>query len=90
MRNMKKHTYKRTFAGSKGFTLVETLVAIALLIVVITGAYTAAQAGLSGAILSKEEVAAFYLAQEGVEEIRNLRDNNGLVANNWLAGMLLW
>lgn len=71
----------------KGFTLVESLVAIALLITVITAAYAAAQSGLSGAILSKEEVAAFYLAQEGVEEIRNLRDNNSLTGDNWLAGI---
>lgn len=77
---MKHHT-------QKGFTLVETLAAITLLIVVITGTYAAAQTGLSGATLSREEVAAFYLAQEGIEMIRNVRDENGLADRDWLTGI---
>jgi prepilin-type N-terminal cleavage/methylation domain-containing protein len=72
---------------NKGFTLVETLVAISVLIVAVTGAYAAAQTGLSSSIFSKNEIVAFYLAQEGIEGIRNLRDENGIKGQNWLAGV---
>lgn len=71
----------------KGFTLVETLVAITILLVAITGAYSAAQTGLSGATYSRDQVVAIYLAQEGVEQIRNMRDENGIAGRNWLTGI---
>lgn len=69
---------------SKGFTLVETLIAIAILVMAVTGAFAAAQNGLALTELSKNQTTAFYLAQEAVEYIRNLRDNNGLDGISWL------
>jgi prepilin-type N-terminal cleavage/methylation domain-containing protein len=63
---------------SKGFTLVETLVAISILLAVITGAYSAAESGIKSSIYSKNQITAFYLAQEGMEQIRNMRDQNAL------------
>lgn len=71
----------------KGFTLVETLVAISVLVLAITGAFSAAQGGISSYIFSKDQTISFYLAQESVEQIRNLRDENGLKGNNWLSGI---
>lgn len=73
--------------NSKGFTLVETLIAITILILAVTGAFAAAQNGISSAIFSKDQIVAFYLAQEGVEHIRNLRDQNGLAGTTWLDGI---
>ncbi len=73
--------------NTTGFTLVETLVAIAILVTAVIGASTAAQKGLSLSILSKDEVTAFYLAQEAVEQIRNMRDENGLNGRDWLYGI---
>ncbi len=70
----------------KGFTIIESLVAIAILVAAITGALSAAQSGLSSYIYSKNQVAAFYLAQEAYEQIRNLRDENLLSGRNWLYG----
>lgn len=72
---------------SKGFTLVETLVAIGILVTAVTGAFTAAQAGISSAIYSKDQIIAFNLAGEGVEQIRNLRDENGIKGQNWMSGI---
>ena len=72
---------------NKGFTLIETLIAISILILAVTGAYAAAQNGISSAIFSKDQITAFYLAQEGVEQIRNLRDQNGITGSSWLAGI---
>jgi prepilin-type N-terminal cleavage/methylation domain-containing protein len=71
----------------KGFTLVETLVAVGILVIAILGTFTAAQSGLSSTIFSKEQIAAFELAQEGVEQIRNIRDQNGLLSQPWLTGI---
>ncbi|KND48666.1 MAG: putative Type IV pilus pilin [Parcubacteria bacterium C7867-005] len=78
---MKKNIYK------KGFTLVETLVAIGILVLAVSGAFSAAQSGLSSSVFSKDQVIAFYLAAEGVEQIRNIRDNNGLADQPWLTGL---
>lgn len=73
----------------KGFTLIETLVAITILILAVTGAFAAAQNGISSATFSKDQIIAFYLAQEGVEQIRNMRDRNGITqpAGGWLTGI---
>ncbi len=69
-----------------GFTLIETLVAITILITIITAAFSAAQSGISLSTLSRDQIIAFYLAGEGVEQIRNMRDENGLKKQNWLTG----
>lgn len=72
---------------TKGFSLVETLVAISILVTVVTGAYAAAQSGISSASSSKNQIIAFYLAQEGMEQIRNMRDENGINGRPWLQGI---
>jgi prepilin-type N-terminal cleavage/methylation domain-containing protein len=70
-----------------GFTLVETLVAIGVLVLAITGAFTAAQSGLSSYINSKNQAIAINLAQEAVEYIRATRDTNKINNSNWLSGI---
>ncbi|MEK7461476.1 MAG: prepilin-type N-terminal cleavage/methylation domain-containing protein, partial [Patescibacteria group bacterium] len=72
---------------NKGFTIIESLVAIAVLILAITGTASAIQTGISSYVFSKDQIIAFYLAQEGFEQIRNIRDENGLLNQNWLAGI---
>jgi len=74
-------------AQSRGFSLVETLVAVGILVVAVVGALTAAQSGISSSIFSKNQVIAIYLAQEGVEVIRNIRDENALNDRSWLVGI---
>ncbi len=71
----------------KGFTLLEVLVAISILIITITATFSAAQNGLSSAIEARDQVVAFYLAQEAVELVRNVRDENSLQGVNWLSGI---
>ena len=68
---------------NKGFTIVESLVAISILVLAITGATSAIQTGISSYIFSKDQIIAFYLAQEGFEQIRNIRDENGLKKISW-------
>lgn len=60
----------------KGFTLVETLVAIAILLLGIVAASTAAQSGLSSTKTVRERIAAMFLAQEAVEGVKNIKDSN--------------
>ena len=72
---------------NKGFTIVESLVAITILVLAVTGAASAIQTGISSYIFSKDQIIAFYLAQEGFEQIRNIRDENGLKNQDWLTGI---
>lgn len=72
---------------SSGFTLVETLVAISILLVAIAGPLTIAIRGLSSANIARDQLIANYLAQEAIEYIRSVRDNNVLQGSNWLAGV---
>ncbi len=62
----------------KAFTLVETLVAVALLALTIVLPYYAIQRSLSASYTSRDDLLAASLAQEGLEYIRAVRDANYL------------
>jgi prepilin-type N-terminal cleavage/methylation domain-containing protein len=63
---------------NQGFTIVESLVAISILTVSILATYTAVQGSLKSSNVAKDKITAFYLAQEAVEFIKNLKDENSL------------
>ncbi len=63
---------------NQGFTLVETLVAITILLLVIVGPMTAAQRGIQQSYFSNEQIIATFLAQEAVEGMRVFRDGSAL------------
>ena len=65
-----------------GFTLVEMLVAISIFSVSILGLMSVLASGIAGANFAKQKVTATYLAQEGIEYLRNKRDNYMLFPNN--------
>lgn len=72
--------------------MLESIVAIAILSLSVSGVFSAVQQSLSQAITAKNEVKAFHLAQEAMETIRNKRDANQLSiiktgSGNWLAGI---
>jgi prepilin-type N-terminal cleavage/methylation domain-containing protein len=73
-----------SYGTQKGFTIVESLVAIAILVAAVTGTMTAVQTGISSYIITKEQITAFYLAQEGFEQLKNMRDQNSLEGRSWL------
>ena len=66
---------------------MESLVAISILVVVIMSAMSSVQSGISSYIFSKDQIVAFYLAQEGFEQIKNIRDENRLNNRGWLDGI---
>lgn len=69
------------------FTLIETLVAISVLIMALVGPLSIAEQSLRSAYYSRDQVTAFYLAQEGIEYVRGVRDQNYLTANTWLTNL---
>lgn len=71
----------------KGFTLVEAMVAISILSLAVTGPLIIAQKGIDSAIYARDQITAFYLAQEAVEYIRNARDTNRITGASWLNGL---
>ena len=76
----------------RGFTLVETLVAITIIALAIVGPLYAVQQSLNSSRIARDVLIASSLAQEGVEYVRAVRDGNYLVnlsspgTRNWLAG----
>lgn len=57
-----------------GFTLVETLVAITILLLVIIGPLTISSSSVRSTAFASEQVTAFFLAQEGAELAQMERD----------------
>jgi len=65
---------------NKGFTIIETLVAVFILSVAITGPLVFAQSGLRAAFLARDQITALFLAQDAMETIKNMRDTKGLTS----------
>ena len=59
-----------------GFTLIETLVAISLLTIAIVAPMSLTAQSLASAYYARDQITAFYLAQEAIEAIRSVRDGN--------------
>lgn len=77
---------------SGGFTVLESIVAIFILSMSISGAFSAVVQGLSQSAIAKDEIKAFYLAQEAFEIIKNKRDTNQIAkldnpSITWLDGI---
>ncbi len=66
----------------KGFTLVETLVALSIFTTAVLAMLIILSQGISQTSYAKNKLVATYLAQEGVEYFRNLRDNYMLYGAN--------
>ena len=67
-------TYHHLHHKQDGFSLVETLVAISILLVVMIGPMTISMSTARSTSFSSEQVVAFFLAQEGAELAQRARD----------------
>lgn len=64
----------------KGFTLLETMIAVSILALATAGPLYAASRSLVAAQISRDQLTASHLAQEGVEHFRMIRDNYWLAS----------
>lgn len=78
--------FRKISKNQKGFTLTEVLIGIMILsVAIVTGS------NLLVSIIKSNQIAtttlqAHYLAQEGLEAVRNMRDTNWLHNEDWLDG----
>lgn len=68
------------------FTLLELLVVIFILSVSLGAMTVAVNKIITYSSFNKSKLTAVYLAQEGMELIRNTRDNNWIIGESWLQG----
>ncbi len=84
---MMKHTH-----SMKGFTLIETLVAITILMVILVAPFKTAENALTSSYVARDELIANSLAQEAAEYLHGIRGNDYLVVYgggtaNWMQGV---
>ena len=66
-----------------GFTLIETLAAVTLLVVALVSPMLLTERSLTSAYYARDQITASYLAQEAIEAVRQIRDGNILeIAQN--------
>lgn len=66
--------------NTEGFTLIEAMVAVTIVSLAVAGPLFTAGRAIVAAQLSRQQLTASYLAQEGVEYARAMRDNEYLAA----------
>lgn len=75
--------------STNGFTLIETMVAISIVTLAIIGPMIDAERSIVAAETARDQLSASYLAQEGIEYMRAVRDDQFLAsypantANAW-------
>ena len=74
---------------NKGFSLLETIVALTVLVIALTGSLTLASQSIRSASIAKNQAVASYLAEEAMEYIRNRRDTNIISGLAWYNGLAL-
>ncbi len=85
------NTSPHHFCGNKsgvGFTLVESMVAISILLIAVVGPMSTIGGSLSQIRIARDQIIAVSLAQEGIEVMRQKRDSNSL--QRWKEGSSNW
>lgn len=72
-----------------GFTLLETMVAIAILLVAVVAPISLIGDSLSNLYYARDQMIAVNLAQEGIEMVRQVRDSEKLNGNTFASALPL-
>lgn len=87
-RNIRKLSRGERDYPLTGFTLVETLVGIAILVVAILAPLSIAQSGLQAARYAQDQTTATFLAQEAIELVKYQVATNMSKGDPWLTGVV--
>jgi hypothetical protein len=69
------------------FTLLEAIFSISILIFTLTGSFALISRLLAFSPQIQSKLIASYLAQEGIEIVRNIRDTNWIQNQSWLTNL---
>jgi prepilin-type N-terminal cleavage/methylation domain-containing protein len=73
-----------------GFSLLESMVAITILLVAVVGPLSTIGNSLSQIYIARDQMVAINLAQEGIEAVRQIRDSNMIKGWNETTRATLW
>jgi hypothetical protein len=74
----------------RGFTVIEAFVGISILLIGLVGPLVLVNSNLQAGRFSRDQITAYYLAQEAIEMVREVRDENFLENDpSWLDGLSL-
>lgn len=75
---------------TSAFTLVEIILGITVLSIVLVGITVLTLTSIQANAANVHRLTAYYLAQEGVEGFRTMRDSNWMQNYVWNEGKVLW
>lgn len=79
--------YVMCYMNSRGFTLLEIIVVVTIILVAFTGIFTLLTKIIFVSKISVNKLTATMLAQEAVEIVRNIRETNWLHGKAWNEGL---
>lgn len=86
-RKNNKPTIFLTKKSGGGFTLLELVISLFIVTVAVSGAFVILQKVITSTTISESNLTASFLAQEGLEIVRNLRDRNWIKGLSWDNGL---
>ena len=86
MKDYLKKQALRLCSAQAGFGIAEVLVSIFIIIMGLVGILALANQTISAQRINRNTMIASHLAQEGTELVRNIRDTNWLIGNDWKLG----
>lgn len=85
-----KKTPNQQKIKNRGYSLVEVLVAITILIIAVIAPMTVASRGIQVGVFAREQATAIFLAQEAIEMVTAVRNEYALLALKDSNSDLLW
>jgi len=73
--------------NQKGFSLIEMLTAVVVVTIGVVGTFSMISEFSGQSQVLRDNFVAAYLAQEGIEIAKNIRDNNKIQGNDWDDGL---